>query len=1445
MLSGLSASTTYDYEVVSTNSVGNTATSSNEMFTTAASITAPTLATNAASSIASTTTTLNGAITNTGGANATQSGFAYGTSATLATVIATSTLGAESGTASFSQNLTGLTASTTYYVRSYATNSGGTGYGSIVSFTTSTNAPAISDVSSSATTTSATITWTTDQSSNSEVVYGTTTLYGSASSSAADVTSHSISLTGLTNSTTYQYAVVSTNAGDQTSTSTNETVTTASSGEADTANFTWQQLPVGAGGFITGMSIANDDTMVIRTDTYGAYLWNGAEWEQLINSTSMPASFVANAQLYNDGVFAIQVAPSNSSDMYMVYPVYGVDTSFSSVYKSTNKGTTWTQTNFTPIDNSSDLNASGPYRMWGQKMAINPTNPDNVYFGTGSSGLFVTTDGGNTWSTVSGVPTATSDGNGNYPGITGILFDPGNTSVIYAASYGNGVYQTTNGGTSWSQINNGSGPTTVTYAAISSNGTDGMYFAIDDDQNLWVYANGTWTEPLSSVTGVAVDPNNASHVIASGSGSYDNLNESDNTGSTWGGWSATPTLVSNDIPWLPLLGAAGAAPVGLQFDRVVPDKLYANSDRSVWNATLSGSITAGSAVTWTDQGVGIEQLVANEIIVPPVASSTPLVASWDTAVFNPNLTSYPSTFGPVADGNITAGWSIDYASSNPDFIAILADGFYLGGPQRSSYSTNDGQTWTAFPSLPSNAWNGSSGVGGGDIAVSTPDNIIFAPSGGNQPYYTTDGGNTWNAISLPGVSSWSGFMGAYYSNAEVITADRMLANTFYLFFNGVGVFKSTNSGATWTQVNNASGITDYGTAQLKATPGEAGDLWLSTGTCSNAGAQPCLTSLYHSTDGGTTWTAIPSIGESYTVGFGAPAPGQSYPAVYTVGWIVGTSTTSVTIGTGSQTLTVQPSLAYQAGDAIQVLETFNEGNDWMDGTITSYNSSTGALVVNITSDAGSGTSTDWTTAVYGGVLEFDNEGATWKRLGQWPFGSLDTVRTISGDPNIYGQVYVGLSGSGYAFYSGDGPRLRAIGISPSSGTEDTGSTVTFTLGFSEPVTVAGGTPTLTLNDGETATYTSGSGSGALTFTYTVSSGDTTSSLAATAINLNGATITDNGGNAATLSLSGLTQTGPRIAAVPATVDAVVESPSSGVLEPDGTATLTLDMSNSVTVASGTPTLSLNSGGAATYTSGSGTDALVFDYTVGSAQTASSLATTGVNLNGSTISNTEGNANLSLSGLTQTGPQVVGTTTLAVDAINLTPASYTNSQSVTLTTANPNEVVMLFVDAGDSPTATTTNSVSDTAGLNWHERADAYNYALYEYYAIATGTLSADVITVTLPTYGNPTLNAFSIVDANTSSPFDPNASLPATSTNATVSGSTSNANNLIFAAYNSWGTATMAPGSGWSTISDPSGQYYVSEYKIATTTQSGLTATVSAGGSTIGSGIMDAVQQAP
>ena len=115
------------------------------------------------------------------------------------------------------------------------------------------------------------------------------------------------------------------------------------------------------------------------------------------------------------------------------------------------------------------------------------------------------------------------------------------------------------------------------------------------------------------------------------------------------------------------------------------------------------------------------------------------------------LNAYPSTYGPVQGKTIVAGWSLDYASSNPSFLVGIADQW---GVEEFGYSTNGGQTWSTFASFIPGA--GSSFIGG-TIAASTPSNIIWAPADGYDPYYTLNGGTTWNPITLPGVSSWSGF----------------------------------------------------------------------------------------------------------------------------------------------------------------------------------------------------------------------------------------------------------------------------------------------------------------------------------------------------------------------------------------------------------------------------------------------------------------------------------------------------------------------------------------------------------------------------------------------------------------------------------------------------------------------------------------------------------------
>ncbi|MFH1582869.1 MAG: S8 family serine peptidase [Candidatus Falkowbacteria bacterium] len=85
-----------------------------------------------------------------------------------------------------------------------------------------TTSPVISNVTTAnITSISATVTWIADEPSNSVVNYGMTTALGNTISDTAMVTSHSVNLTGLAESTTYYYEVQSTDASENTATDNN------------------------------------------------------------------------------------------------------------------------------------------------------------------------------------------------------------------------------------------------------------------------------------------------------------------------------------------------------------------------------------------------------------------------------------------------------------------------------------------------------------------------------------------------------------------------------------------------------------------------------------------------------------------------------------------------------------------------------------------------------------------------------------------------------------------------------------------------------------------------------------------------------------------------------------------------------------------------------------------------------------------------------------------------------------------------------------------------------------------------------------------------------------------------------------------------------------------------------------------------------------------------
>lgn len=87
----------------------------------------------------------------------------------------------------------------------------------------------------------------------------------------------------------------------------------------------------------------------------------------------------------------------------------------------------------------------------------------------------------------------------------------------------------------------------------------------------------------------------------------------------------------------------------------------------------------------------------------------------------------------------------------------------------------------------------------------------------------------------------------------------------------------------------------------------------------------------------------------------ASAPGTSASSV-----------TSLTIGTGNQSLTIETGKSIVVGMSVKIAITASPTN-WMAGDVTAYNSGTGALTVNVVRIRGSGSASAWTVSLSGAV----------------------------------------------------------------------------------------------------------------------------------------------------------------------------------------------------------------------------------------------------------------------------------------------------------------------------------------------------------------------------------------------------------------------------------------------------------------------------------------------
>jgi uncharacterized protein (TIGR02145 family) len=140
-ISNLNPSTNYYARAYASNSVGTGY--GNEITFTTGAIVLPTLTTTAVTNITTNSAKTGGIITDDGGRSITTRGIVWSTSPNPTINLTTKTIDG-SGTGNYTTNLVNLSSNTLYYVRAYAINNAGTGYGNEISFTTPLPFPIIS-----------------------------------------------------------------------------------------------------------------------------------------------------------------------------------------------------------------------------------------------------------------------------------------------------------------------------------------------------------------------------------------------------------------------------------------------------------------------------------------------------------------------------------------------------------------------------------------------------------------------------------------------------------------------------------------------------------------------------------------------------------------------------------------------------------------------------------------------------------------------------------------------------------------------------------------------------------------------------------------------------------------------------------------------------------------------------------------------------------------------------------------------------------------------------------------------------------------------------------------------------------------------------------------------------------------------------------------------------
>jgi photosystem II stability/assembly factor-like uncharacterized protein len=444
----------------------------------------------------------------------------------------------------------------------------------------------------------------------------------------------------------------------------------------------------------------------------------------------------------------------------------------------------------------------GPGNVGGRirSLVIHPTNTQVMWIGSVSGGIWKTTDGGASWHPL-------NDFMANLA-VSTLIIDPTDPNVLYAgtgegfynsdAIQGAGIFKTTDGGTTWSQLASTATPdfTYVNRLAISP--ADNKTLLAATRTGVWRSTDrgATWTRTLQPPTSVgllqvAFHPSDGSKAVASGNSAK--AYYSTDGGSNWTQATGLPSSTSFYDR------------IELAYARSSPNIVYASVGTGATNSGLIYKSTDGgqtySRVGTNSYGyLGGQGWYDNAIWVDPKNANNLVVGGIDL---------WRSTDGGNTLTRISQWQSAPASSAHADQHAIVSSPSFDGTTNKTVFIGNDGgvykvsnmdtvQQTTGWQEL-----NNNLGI------------TQFYGGAGNTSSGTVVGGTQDNG-SLTGKGNTEGWTQMFGGDGGFSAADPTDSNYFYGEYVRLQIHRSSNGGASSSYIHN--GIGDAGSKALFIAP---------------------------------------------------------------------------------------------------------------------------------------------------------------------------------------------------------------------------------------------------------------------------------------------------------------------------------------------------------------------------------------------------------------------------------------------------------------------------------------------------------------------------------------------------------------------------------------------------------------------------------------------------